>query len=354
MNIAQLVAGSDTGGQTGAASKAFADFAPGDSIRNVIASMNYLEYPTAGYQRWKSSAEFRAAAREVYEWSDIALFTNSLELYHAVDHGQKTPTVIFHRGTRYRNNPQAVFAEGAAIGASQVVSTVDLLLAFPEGGATWLPLITDIPYMAEIRRRNKRRRHKTLLISHAPTNRAIKGTEAVISAVKRLSEHYDVELDLIENVSWTECLARKARADIFIDQMELGYGNNALEAWAMDIPVVAGATPDILAMMRTTFKNKTLPFVSARPRTLYSVLERLIKSKAKREEALVIGKAHTERFHAADIVVPIMQEFFRSVPPSIGAATPEEAKSELDLRKAAGRYVPLRLRRASEEDRVLA
>lgn len=348
MNIAQLVAGSDTGGQTGATSAAFSRYAPQDPVRNVLASTNYLQYPTEGYERWKSSAEFRGVAASLYRWSDISLFTNSLELYHAVDHGEKKPTVIIHRGTRYRSHPEAVYAEGARIGAVQVVSTVDLLLAYPDK-ATWLPLITDMDVMTKARDENRRRAGRTLRISHAPTNRAIKGTESVIAAVKRLSEKYDVELDLIENQPWAACLSRKATADIFIDQMQLGYGNNALEAWAMGIPVVAGATPDILAKMRSTFGNKTLPFVSAQPRTLYSTLERLVKSKAARVAAADIGMAHTLKFHAAEQAVPVYQAFFRSVPPSLGTAPLEEVRSEIAMREASGRYVPMRLRNADAE-----
>ena len=37
---------------------------------------------------------------------------------------------------------------------------------------------------------------------------------------------------------------RKGRADVFVDQMILGYGCNAIEAWGMGIPVIAGVDPE--------------------------------------------------------------------------------------------------------------
>jgi hypothetical protein len=326
---------------------AFGKLSPDDEVRNVIASTNYLRYPSIGYRKWKSTGEFRAAAKDAYDWSDVNIYTNTLELYHQLDDGQKKPAVMIHRGTRYRNNPKPVYEEGARIGARQLVSTVDLLLAYPEGDLEWLPQFTDIEAMAAYVPK-RRRRSKTIRIAHSPTDRVIKGTDYVIRAVQRLSEHYDVELDLIEGVTWEQALTRKATADIFIDQMELGYGNAATEAWAMGIPVIAGATPDILKKMRETYNNKTLPFVSARPRTLYGVLEKLVKSKTAREDAADIGMMHLKRFHSIDVAVPYTRNVLRSTGPSAGGMTKAEALDEYSVRKAAGRYIPLRIKRQQE------
>ena len=39
-------------------------------------------------------------------------------------------------------------------------------------------------------------------------------------------------------------MRRKGRADLFVDQVLLGYGCNAIEAWGMGIPVIAGVDPE--------------------------------------------------------------------------------------------------------------
>ena len=41
-----------------------------------------------------------------------------------------------------------------------------------------------------------------------------------------------------------DVLALKAQADILFDQVILGYGNNAIEAMGMGIPVIAGVQDD--------------------------------------------------------------------------------------------------------------
>ena len=111
-------------------------------------------------------------------------------------------------------------------------------------------------------------------IAHAPTNRAIKSTDALIAVVEAFrAEGLPVELDLIEQVTLGECLARKAAADIYFDQVILGYGCNAIEAWGMGIPVIAGADPWTLERMRREFDGR-LPFLVATEETIADVLRR--------------------------------------------------------------------------------
>ncbi|MBN1155765.1 hypothetical protein JXB12_12675 [candidate division KSB1 bacterium] len=76
-----------------------------------------------------------------------------------------------------------------------------------------------------------------VIIGHAPTNRAAKGSDIIIRQVQELEALYPIELMLIENVSYRDALRLKSTCDIFIDQIgNLGYGINSLEALAMKIP----------------------------------------------------------------------------------------------------------------------
>ncbi len=82
------------------------------------------------------------------------------------------------------------------------------------------------------------REKKSVVIGHAPSNRAAKGTNLILSVLNELKKRFSLEVKLIENLSHKDALMEKRKCDIFIDQVsELGYGVNALEAISMGIPV---------------------------------------------------------------------------------------------------------------------
>lgn len=141
-----------------------------------------------------------------------------------------------------------------------------------------------------------------VLIAHAPTNRAVKSTSLLLQAIKRLQdEGVDVELDLIEHRPWTECLERKAKADIYFDQVILGYGNNAIEAWGMGIPVICGGSDETLDEMERRFGR--LPFYHATLETIYDAIKELVESPELRAEYGRIGYEHVKTYHDAPVVV---------------------------------------------------
>lgn len=79
-----------------------------------------------------------------------------------------------------------------------------------------------------------------LRVAHAPSNREVKGTDAVIAAVERLrADGMAVELDLIEGVDRRQAIDRLRAADVVVDQLRLGwYGGVAVEAMALAKPVL--------------------------------------------------------------------------------------------------------------------
>lgn len=149
-----------------------------------------------------------------------------------------------------------------------------------------------------------------VLVAHAPTNRSIKSTDLLLKAVKRLQdEKYDVTLDLIEHRPWKECLERKAKADIYFDQVILGYGCNALEAWAMSIPVIAGASDETLDEMERRFGH--LPFYHATLETIYDALKELVESPELRAQYGRIGHDYVKRYHDAPVVVEQLKALYQ-------------------------------------------
>lgn len=80
-------------------------------------------------------------------------------------------------------------------------------------------------------------KNSKIRIGHAPTNRAAKGSDVIISVLKKMAAKYPLEIVLIENLPYQQALKLKSTCHIFIDQIgDLGYGINGLEALAMGIP----------------------------------------------------------------------------------------------------------------------
>jgi glycosyltransferase involved in cell wall biosynthesis len=149
-----------------------------------------------------------------------------------------------------------------------------------------------------------------ILISHAPTNRQVKSTQEFLAAVKRLQdEGYPVDLDLIEHRPWKECLERKAKADIYFDQVILGYGCNAIEAWGMGIPVVAGAQDETLDEMERRFGH--LPFYHATEETIYEALRELVEDPELRQRYGQIGNEYVRKYHDEPVVVEQLKGLYR-------------------------------------------
>jgi glycosyltransferase involved in cell wall biosynthesis len=131
-----------------------------------------------------------------------------------------------------------------------------------------------------------------VVITHAPSDRDVKGTSHVIAAVDALrGEGLPVRLDLVEGLPHAEALARIGAGDILVDQLVLGwYGGVAVEAMAMGRPVVgridAAANPF----------GERLPIVRAEPADLRERLRALVADPAARRSA---GEA-ARRFAVAE------------------------------------------------------
>jgi hypothetical protein len=211
---------------------------------------------------------------------------------------QSKAIVVHHLGTYFRRDPASVSASCQDIGATELAGSLDLI---PLGDMELLPIVADIERFAAIRERVYRP-SKRIRIAHAPTNRAFKSTINFIDAVTNLAKRHPIEVDLIEGVSWEECLRRKAQADILFDELTHGYGANALEAWAMDIPVVSGVHDErVRELMVGAFG--AIPFLEATPRSLERVLESLIIDPDLRSAVALRGRKHVERFHSGAAVV---------------------------------------------------
>lgn len=279
----------------------------------------------------------RSTQREVQEMADDAdliHLTNDVRAYTQLkQHRHRKPALLHHHGTLLRNHPQTVLPNARRFNMVQAVSTVDLLRMADD--LHWLPTAYDLEELAAIRDLNRRPDDGMVRIVSAPTNREIKSTALLEQAVVALqSEGLSVELVLVEGRSWVECLAVKATADIYFDQVKLGYGCNAIEAWGMGIPVVAGADEWTLTRMRSEWNlglSDPLPFYAATETTIADALRELVQSADLRAEAAARGKAHAEKYHAERPALVRLAELYSMAVAKQQAAPSSEPYDEFAL-----------------------
>lgn len=134
-----------------------------------------------------------------------------------------------------------------------------------------------------------------LRLVHAPTDRVVKGTGAVLEAVAQLQAEFGphaVELDLVERLPHAEAVGRYVRADIVVDQLRVGwYGGLAVEAMLLGKPVVAYISKDDLRFLPPDMAAQCLEaLIPATEATLADVLRPYVENRAqlaaRREAAL--------------------------------------------------------------------
>jgi glycosyltransferase involved in cell wall biosynthesis len=146
-------------------------------------------------------------------------------------------------------------------------------------------------------------------IAHAPSNRAKKGTDAVIAACDELP----VELDLIEGVKHDEARRRYAQADVIVDQLVVGwYGLFAIESMATGRPVITYLHEDAVQLTEQAY-GVQVPIVNATKETLVEKLRPLVASAQLRHELGERGRAYVERVHDLDVVGSRLVEIYQSL-----------------------------------------
>ena len=280
-----LSAEDDTGG-VGFALQQALNRHTGWTARAVHRTQNYIQYPIDIL--WSPGLP---PTDEILGLAAAADVLHVMERWDAVDWlpgWPDKPVVMHHHGTIFREwNTGHLNASAAQIGAVVIASTIDLTLLGPD--IEWLPNPCDIPRMRQIRADAVP--HEGLLASHSPTNAPIKGTDHFTAAARGAG--WDV--DLIQWVDWEACLARKARADLVLDQLTFGYGLSGIEAMAMGIPVVGGVSDQRVAdLMLRSWGN--LPFMLATPWTLPWTME-FFKDPANRAASAAVGTWFVEQYH---------------------------------------------------------
>ena len=254
---------------------------------------------------WSLDRRGGLARRQLTQWRALARLLPQTDVFHfyfgltLVPKSLQFPILratrrksVFHfLGSDIRGKTPSELAYGRRADA-QVVGSYDAARWVPE--AIVVPPGLDLrPYTPQPPSDNPRP-----LVVHAPSSREKKGTQHVIDACAQLP----VELDVVEGVPHAEARARYARADIVVDQLEVGWhGVFALEAMALGKPVVGHVKPDVVERSAAAFGVR-LPIVPATKETLVEALRPLVADPQRRRELGARGRAYVEQVHDIDKV----------------------------------------------------
>ena len=133
---------------------------------------------------------------------------------------------------------------------------------------------------------------------HVPTNRNIKGTDAVLAAVDQLKrEGFDFDFSLIENLSNREAMDIYRKADILIDQLKIGwYGGIAVEFMALGKCVVCYLNDEDLAVIPARMKQD-IPIVNTDSGHLCDALRNLLRDRALLTRIGQASRRYAELWH---------------------------------------------------------
>ena len=136
------------------------------------------------------------------------------------------------------------------------------------------------------------------VVVHAPSDRRVKGTDRILAALDRLrADGVEFELELVEGRTRDDARRAYQRADLFVDQVLLGwYGGVAVEAMALGKPVVARLDASQLARLPTGMRE-ALPVIDAGDDVGATLREWLTSRRAELPQVGARSRAYVERWH---------------------------------------------------------
>lgn len=202
------------------------------------------------------------------------------------------PVVHTLHGTWYRTRWKAINKQDRRKKALQTCLTVELT----RFGPRWI----GRP-QADLVRYHPHPTGRSLRVLQAPARPERKGTDMVKSALKDMP---GVELTIVTQETHAECMRVKATADVLIDQLgpdALGYGTNAVEAWALNIPVISWGGPAVEDRMKALIGY--VPYISVRTlQELQQAVGRLRDERQYFQQWQLGGRKCWSHFHSPQIV----------------------------------------------------
>ena len=185
------------------------------------------------------------------------------------------------------------------------VSTPDLLLDVPT--ATWLPVVVDVD--AWTGSRAPLAGASKLVVAHAPSKAAIKGTDAIEPALRRLEAEGVSEYRAIAGVAHEDMPAAFGDADVVLDQFRLAsYGVAASEAMAAGRLVVSHVSPQVREHVKSV-TGRELPIVQSTADELEQVLRAIASDPAAYRDTASAGASCAREVHDGTFSAKVLTSF---------------------------------------------
>lgn len=200
--------------------------------------------------------------------------------------------------TTWKEDEQKIFFEFAK-GVCNRVFVIDPEIQSYVGEALIVPRVVDLKKWTFVGTEPG----EVLRVVHAPSRRGAKGTEQVLSAVKKLrAEGMQIELRLVEKIPNEEAREIYKWADVVVDQLRIGwYGVLAVEAMALGKAVICYIRDDL-----KHYLPYPPPLATANPDNLYQVLKDLASNPAEVRSLGERGRKYVEELHDAEKVTDIL------------------------------------------------
>jgi glycosyltransferase involved in cell wall biosynthesis len=185
------------------------------------------------------------------------------------------------------------------------VSTPDLLDDLPE--ATWLPVVVDTRrWVSDVVPLERRRP----VVVHVPSSAAVKGSELVDPAMRRLDAEGVIEYRRVERLPAERMPAAYGDADIVLDQFRLGsYGVAACEAMSSGRIVVGHVSVTTRDFVRSA-TGTDLPIVQSAAGDIESTVRRIVSDRDAFRGVGALGRAFVTAVHdgrrSADALRPFL------------------------------------------------
>lgn len=140
----------------------------------------------------------------------------------------------------------------------------------------------------------RQQRESVPVITHAPSNRKLKGTDAVFGALKRLEEEgVRYKLVLIENMPNEQAVKAIAESDILIGELYCPSGGRIdREALASGVVSLSSVRREYIDIV-----PEDCPIVDTREENLYEVLKDTILNFAGRSARAAKGRPYVGKYH---------------------------------------------------------
>ena len=185
-----------------------------------------------------------------------------------------------------------------------LTNEIDLMKKHPKIEHLFLPFETSLY-------KRKKILNKRLLIAHAPTSRYYKGSELIIKICQKLQKSGKIYFDLIENQPHRIAMERKAKADLFIDQIGdkggWGYGMNSVESLSMGICTLTEMNDEYNLFIPDH------PFVNIQEGTLENILIDLIGNHDKIINLSMRGREWVQKHHDLKNVGDVLYTYYRKI-----------------------------------------